>query len=270
MWMTHVMVTGAALWIGLMQPASPGVAPEESPATIGAPIRTVDELLDALEQADENLQHFTATIRYAKVQGLIGDEQVRKGTVHYRVEPGTGTRQFVISFRQLIIGNALEEEARDFIFDGHWLVERINDEKQFLKREVVRPGEAFDPLSIDGPFPLPIGQKKDDILQRFNAELLPAETEGRLAGYYRLRLTPRRPGDAEDLEQVDLWYDPATLLPGRAVIVEKGGDQSTVDLAGIDTATAADPAMFDTTTPRPEDGWRIEVSRLNLSDADDV
>ncbi|MBL1217572.1 MAG: outer membrane lipoprotein carrier protein LolA [Planctomycetes bacterium] len=234
--------------------------PDEDPESI----ETVEDLLDALESADADLASFSAVVKYIKEDLLLDDVQERRGTLYYRVAPETAQRQFAVLFTRLRFGKEWHDDLKDYVFDGRFLIERLHQEHQFFKREVVRPGETYDPLSIDGPFPLPIGQKKADLLRRFEATLLDPSTEGRLAGNYHMLLTARDRSDDDRLETVELWYDRETLLPTKAVVTEKTGDLSTVELANPARNPAElDQSVFSTQTPDPLDGWTIEISHLS-------
>ena len=239
------------------------VAPAPAATATPADINNVDELLDAVNASDAKIKTLRTTIRYETVQALLDDTQVRKGTAVLSISPDRRLKQFRVSFTQYISGRGLESQARDYIFDGRYLVERLNDEKQFIKREVVRPGQEIDPLAIDGPLPLPIGQSKEMILKRFTAAMLECEADekDRLKGHYRMRLTARNKDD--DLETVDLWYDPLTLLPSRALITQRGGDTVRVDLVHTTINDAeVDAAQFSTESPSLADGWRIDIRPL--------
>lgn len=238
----------------------PAGEPEAGPAAFDS----AEALLDAVSASDAKINTLQTTIRYETVQALLEDKQVRRGTAVLHISPDRSLKQFRVSFTQFIGSRGLEEQSRDYIFDGRYLVERLNDEKQFIKREVVRPGQVIDPLAIDGPLPLPIGQTRELILKRFTATLLDredSEANARVKGFHRLRLTARNADD--DLETVDLWYDPQTLLPGRALITERGGDTVQVDLANtVINAAEVNAEQFDTTSPPLSEGWRIDVRQL--------
>lgn len=265
--MNLFIATLLAMMLAAGPPPSPpaGEAPPTPapPASVAPPITTAEQLLDAVAAADAKIETLRATIRYKTVQALLEDEQIRQGTAVLHISPDRRLKQFRVSFTKFISSRGLEEQSRDYIFDGRYLVERLNDEKQFIKREVVRPGQEIDPLAIDGPLPLPIGQARDAILRRFTAELLDPEADetDRLKGHYRVRLTARNADD--DLEMVDLWYDPATLLPGRAIITERSGNTVHVDLANIViNGEAVEPDAFSTESPPLSEGWRIDIRRL--------
>ena len=226
---------------------------------------SVDALLDALEKAAEPVQNLSAKIRYTTEDTLLGDTTTRTGELHFRRAPATGARQFAVSFVSLQSGDTVEKVSKDYIFDGIYLVERLNDEKQFFKRQTVRTGEQIDPLSIDGPFPLPLGQKKADILKRFEAEMLEPDAEGARKGFLHIRLTARNRGQEENLDTVDLWYDPATLMPRKVIVKEKAesGDINTAELAEVTVnGPAADDALYDTKEPAREEGWFVEIAPL--------
>lgn len=253
------------LTLGATPPATPSATvPPSTPPSAGAPaINNVDDLLNAVNASDSKINTLSTTIRYETVQALLDDKQVRKGTAVLSISPDRRLKQFRVSFTEFITERGLERQSRDYIFDGRYLVERLNDEKQFLSREVVRPGEEMDPLAIDGPLPLPIGQSRETILKRFTATMLDNEADetDRLKGGYRMRLTARN--KADDLETVDLWYDPITLLPGRALITQRGGDTVRVDLVNTTINDAdVDPAQFNTKAPPAKDGWRVEIRAM--------
>ncbi len=237
-----------------------------------AEITTAEDLLDALDTADAALENFSAKILYRVEQGLLGDVQTRRGQLFFSNDAETKVRQFRVEFRQLELGDSVEKEDRDFIFDGRFLVERVNDEKQFVSREVVRPGDKFDALAVDGPFPLPIGQPKAEVLKRFEATLLPNETEGRLTGCYKLFLKPRsavhttaESGELseETIEDLTLWYQAETLLPLQVLIHETTGDTKTMKLVDVASNLELPEGLFDTTPPGPNDGWRVSIERFD-------
>ncbi|MDX2016618.1 MAG: hypothetical protein SFY95_03130 [Planctomycetota bacterium] len=290
------------LWLAAGAAAPTALAPlETGSAPMGAPlvselesggadptkIDSVDDLLTALERADEGLKTLTADIVYDKVFDLAGDQQTRRGKVYFEAlagqpgSEGTKARRFAIDFDQLIVGGAtgrVENERKGYIFDGQWLVERTPGQKQIIKRQVAPPGEKFDPLRIgEGPLPLPIGQKKSDILSRYRAELLPADKDvaegdkGFVMGSYQLRLVPRPEREREDeFREIRLWYrasgDGANLLPRMARTRARSGDETTVRLINVKLNAAIPAEVMDTTTPP---GWDADIRpwRGKVSDA---
>ncbi|MFI4873109.1 MAG: peptidase MA family metallohydrolase [Phycisphaerales bacterium JB061] len=231
------------------------------------------ELLDALETADANIEKLSAKILYEREYALAGDLQTRDGSVSFVVSEkpeGGKSRAFAVVFDTTIIGERSEPDGRTFVFDGQWLTERIPEEKLVLRRQVAPPGADFDPLKIgEGPLPLPLGQKKADILANYNATMLPPE-EGighreDLVQFTKkcaqLLLVPnevRAPKD--DFEEIRLWYVKGEkgLLPRMAMTLNKTGDEVVVRLWNVKLNENAeiDEADFDDEIP---EGWDADI-----------
>jgi hypothetical protein len=187
-------LVGAAMVCGVLgdgvsaagQPAEPGAVAEPPRVAAhdwkpGEAIDDADDLLVALETADQDIRTFTAGLRYTRTFALAGDEQIRDGALYFetvdRGGPGVpASRRFAVRFKSLQVGSRVETEPKEYIFDGEWLVEKLEKSKDFIKRQVVPPGERFDPLRIgEGPFPVPLGQRRDEVLERYEARLAPVE-----------------------------------------------------------------------------------------------
>jgi len=246
---------------------------------------TADELLTALETADQDLRALEAKIRYTRDFAIAGDTQVRTGKLWFEDAAGRAAangprkRRFAIQFDELVFSDRVEKKKQMYNFDGEWLVERFEDEKRMVKRQVVRPGENFDPLKIgEGPLPIPIGQRKADILARYDATLLPPddgfdempaarmkELTEMSKDCVQLMLTPRM--EADDFKEIRLWYraqpradgKPGRLLPRIAKTVNRAEDISVVQLLQVQTndEVKIDPSVFDTKVPAQ--GWDVII-----------
>ncbi len=278
----------AAGSLALAQPVPEAAPSTTQPAPIPSAqpsISSAGDLLAQLETADANLRSLDADILYQRVFGLEGDQQERRGRLYFvdtkaqtpENKPAPGSRKFAIHFKSLKLGDQ-PPMAQDqvLIFDGEWLVEKQPQQQQIIKRQITRAG-GFDPLKVgEGPFPLPIGQKRADILSRFDAELLPATKdlvaedpamqqplENFVRGSHQLKLTPK-PGERSiELSEIRLWYrpDPATgqLLPRMARTVTPTGDVSLVQLANVKVNQSVPAQALDTTTPA---GWKQDIQEL--------
>ncbi|MEA5557643.1 LolA family protein [Nodularia spumigena] len=240
----------------------------------GQPIVSADDLLVALESADADINTFGADVIYTRVFSLAGDEQTRQGKLAYQtVSRGTATepasRRFAIEFDTLRVGRRVDKESKHYIFDGEWLVEKLPSEKLFIKRQVVAPGERFDPLRIgEGPFPVPVGQRREDVLSRYYVTMLPVEdglesdTLKKFAtasgGTYQVQLIPRdRPTGGDDLIEIRVWYRTSDLLPRMAKTRNLAGDESTVQMLNPTKNPRLKADTFDTKVP--ERGWDTRV-----------
>lgn len=295
-----LQVFGAGVVFAL--PGQPGTETPHAdlPQSVAASINpdeitSAEQLLDRLQTADAGLRTLTADIRYDRVFEIAGDRQIRDGSLVYvdtrnDAPNATGGRKFAIHIKSVQIGTRKDADDRQLIFDGEWFVERIDSQKSFTKRRVARPGEQFDPLRLgEGPFPLPIGQKKADILSRYTAELLPA-TEGLVSndpdnevaqksleafvkGCYQLKLTPRPEIiESEELKEIRVWYRPGaagepSLLPRMARTINRAKDVTLVQLINVKVNQPVDPELTSTTPP--EGDWRVQIDDLPPAGAPD-
>ena len=148
--------------------------PREPPTTQPQP-DPVEDLLDRLERSSADLRDFQARIRYDIWDAVTEEKHIRSGELIYQIDPDDGSKRFAILFDTFIFGNRQEKEAKHYIFADGWMVEVDHKRKQFIKRQIVAPGKTFDPLKLgEGPFPLPIGQPKSEVLARFDVKLLDA------------------------------------------------------------------------------------------------
>ncbi len=286
----------AAAW-AQAEPAQPPAAhsAEATAEQTGEPkaeraiITDADQLLRALETADKDITTLTSAIRYTKKPNELvgGDDEVRDGRLWFFARPAEAhapgqsaadearpQRLFQIEFTRLTFGNTRREDRRIWVFDGRWLVEMDFETRFVHRREVVRPGEQADPLALgQGPLPIPIGQKREKIVERFEAALAPYSDgfdEGRappsLAETYQLRLKPR-PGmqEGRDFREVRIWYRTSDLLPRLARAVHKDG--STTEVFLFDTQVNRDipDTVFDTRTPP---GWSEQIDDFRKAAAD--
>lgn len=285
------MVHGLAAWlIGLaglvgVQPGDEPAAAEPAavePAPAGAQaFADARALLTALGERDKTIDTLTGQVRLTGIQALQGDLQRRFGTLALRTlrtEPEP-VRQYAVTFTQLQIDRRVEAINEQYVFDGRWLVERMPDEKQFIKREIVPAGRVLDPMELmrDAPFWVSVGDDADRVLKDYEAELLPVgdglvdnpdapEMAGLMAlvepdGCVQLKLTPREgaPGQ-DDWESVRMWFTPGTLLPRLYVKTAWTGDMQIAELFGVEVNGAVDAGRFDTETPATGSGWQVQIS----------
>jgi hypothetical protein len=283
-------------------PTPPGQTRQPEPATQPTAAQpqgefaSADALLTALERSGESMQTLVAGIKYDRVLTIQGDRQVRLGKLYFvggKPDPADPERRlgrkFAIVFDTLQFGDERRTDDRVYIFDGEFLIEKLAAEKLLMKKRVVPPGQTFDPLKIgEGPMPIPIGQKKDEILKRYDAQLLgaaddmdPAKAEDpdlrqqmeiiqKVApGTWQLKLIPRDPRD--EFKEIRLWYTRGKggdLIPRMARTINRAEDVSFVQLINIETQPAGGDAnpkaqipaqVFDTKLPP---GWTEQFDDL--------
>jgi outer membrane lipoprotein-sorting protein len=215
---------------------------------------SIDDILDALDARGKNLRDFSASVKLSSVDNSIGSATAETGTVYYQRKPG-GDARIRVDFDRFDDGSRLTPQNHQYTLDDGWLVERNYDRRLEVRRQVLRPGEKMDPLKLgEGPFPLPIGQDKQEVKNLFTvASIAPAQDDP--PGTVHLQLTPK-PGTtfARKFATIDVWVDLATSMPRRIQTQENGSPISKVtDLTDVKINTGLDDKNF--AQPPLPDKW---------------
>ncbi len=293
-----VLCAGLAL---SLQPTATPPAPSPAPASVPAspPATVVDpapisapgpsamdastaEFLDSLEKAESDLRTLRADLQYIKTFSELegGGRHIRRGSIAYAARMNASPsdlparRGFVVDMRQLIVDDKLREERQQYIFDGTFLVERYEQEKRFIRRRAVAQGSTRDPMRIgEGPFPLPLGQRRADMVARFEVSEV-ATNDGLpegpafdglrklLAGTRQLRLVPRPGTDqARDFRDIRLWYRTSDLLPIFAMTSNVDDTRAEVLLTNIQRNPEVPASTFSVEPPEASAGWEVQIVR---------
>lgn len=223
---------------------------------------TADALLDALETSTRGLRDFQAQVIYERLDAITEDRERRTGRIVLAQDDAEPPRRrFAIVFEQYIdaAGHASPQSQRYAFADG-WLVEFDDDRRQAIERQLAQTGKSLDPLRLgEGPFPLPVGQRAEDVRKRFTVTLAPppdAPLLKRLEGVQGLVLVPRPGGGAdEEFEEVRIWYELRTFAPVGVQARMKGGDLKTVLLREVRVNSGLDEAATATLRTTVPEGW---------------
>jgi outer membrane lipoprotein-sorting protein len=283
--------------IPAFRPVQPG--DKDQPVAAGE-IASADELLAALEKKDKSLRTFAADVLYDKRASKTlekSDRQRRTGSLYFedrripdsggepKGAPGDpqpdagGGRLLAIVFNHLEVSGPNGPEGRadneTYIVNKDSFVRKEPDVQQIFKYALARKDglAPADPLRLgEGPFPIPIGQRKDDVLARFSVELRPGPEEivtspenvKKFESCYQLRLIPK-PGteEARQYRELRVWYYKATLLPRMARSVETDGSMSEFQLAHMQVNQPLPDGVFDISVPA---GWAVEENEFRRQD----
>jgi hypothetical protein len=263
------MIAGAAMCLGLLAGCAAAQVPHErasDPAAVAkdapAPHASADALLEALEKATRGLRDFQAQVIYDRLDAITEDRERRTGRIILEQDGADPPqRRFAIAFDRFIdaAGHASPQNQR-FAFASGWLVEFDDARRQAIERQLVPEGKSLDPLRLgEGPLPLPVGQRADDVRRRFTATLAPAPEAPLLKaldGVQGLVLVPRAGTSvSEDFEEVRIWYDLRTLAPVGVLARMKGGDLKTVLLRNVQVNAGLDPSALEALRVEVPEGW---------------
>lgn len=231
-------------------------------AEVKAGPKTAQDWLALAEKKHASIKTLTAKVNWLRIQGLIGDEQRRLGTLH--VELGKPAK-FAVHFDKLIFGRRSVDQDRSYVFDGKWLVEKIIDvskkKKQFFKWQVVPPNvkpELVNPMAVgQGPFSVPVPVNKAVINKRFYVKLVTSEKNDK-AGLVQLHLKPKAKSGAK-FTGMDIWYSRDTLIPTKVRSIDESENESIFVMKDAVVGGSIKPGTFSTTEPSDK-GWEVQIT----------
>jgi outer membrane lipoprotein-sorting protein len=207
---------------------------------------SLDEVLDALDARGKDFKTFTANVKLAETTTDFGDTTTRSGKVWYQ-DQGDGKARIRVSFDTVKKGAGKEVKERlDYKLEDGKLVERKYRTKSQTTNQVIRPGEKINLLKLgEGPFPLPIGQPKEEVNKQFAVtKAAPAKDDP--AGTVHVQLVPKpNTRFARQFKSIDAWVDGKSHMPTRIGTRDKNETMDrTTDLSDIQINPPLDDASF--------------------------
>ena len=220
---------------------------------------SVDQVLDALDQRGHDLKSLTADIAMADIDPNLGD----KGTTHtgklYFQDLGDGKVRFRILFDKKLSGKTSLPQKHDYVYANGTFTDRDYDLKQQNTRQVLKPGEKMQIFKLDGPFPLPLGQNKDDVHKIFEVVKVASAADDP-ANTIHLQLLPHAGTEmAKKFEKIDLWLDPQTDFPARIKTLDASETSlKETDLTNVQVNPPMGDKQFQMEDVNLKDGWNAK------------
>ena len=244
--------------------------PADPPAEAAAADDDVTRILDDVDAQSAPLRDFSAGLRLDSLDGLSEETEQRFGRVFYttdQAEPVPVRRAAVVLERSMDVDGRVRERLEHYVYANGVLSDYDHEARKLTRRQLVQDGELRDPLRLgEGPIPIPIGQRKADILKSFTVHPAPDPPAGLVkdpSTVEGLHLVPR-PGtllaEKDRLTFIDLWIDRKTKVPVAVAMQEADGDRISARFfkprlnAGIDEA---DQTWLDAPEVDPR-VWRID------------
>ncbi len=232
------------------QPATTASAGPERQAS-------VDQALDALDARGRGLKSFTADVKLSETDAATGDAITRSGKVWYQAN-NAGASRIRVVFDKKESNDRVSEDRIEYLLDGPDLIDRTYRTKTQVTRHILKPGEKMNLLKLgEGPFPLPIGQKKEDVHAMFEVKKIEPKQDDP-QNTVHLQLTPKPDTRFERrFQAIDVWVDQADHMPHRIETVDKNGSTiRTTDMSNVQI----NPQLTDTDFSLPE----IDEKQWNL------
>ncbi len=262
-WMAWVFAALFAAAGGAAPTAQPTPAAAAQPAvgelTADAP---VDQILDALHARGQNLKSFDAKVTLTESDVNTALETTRSGIARYHKKADASERIRVV-FDKKVDGKKVFDEKIEYMLDGQWLIDRDYNKRIEVRRQVLKPGEKTNLLKLgEGPFPLPIGQKKEDVKKLFNVtKIKPAKDDPPGTIHLMLKAIPGTQF-ARKFSEIGVWVDAKTHMPRKITTQDpKGTKEVGTDLSDFRPNAALKDADFKL-EPVPPDKWRTHEEQF--------
>jgi outer membrane lipoprotein-sorting protein len=194
----------------------------------------VDQILTRLEKAGDAIKDLQAGVHHELYQIIPDDRQTKLGFIRFRAAAGKNDARFMISFDTLIHEDLKLRQKEWFCFNGKWFREIREQTKTAIDREVVAPDEKVDPFKLgEGPFPLPFGQKKADILKNFNVTWVKPEKIDPPATDHLILIPKPESRYVKKYEKLEFWVDQKLNLPIRIGSRDRHSNIITVNFKDI-------------------------------------
>src|SRR5437764_1492444 len=157
-----------------------------SPLTVWAdaplgPDSSLDAVLDALAARGKDLKDFSADVALHTADNRTGEDSAQIGKVVYDAANGNSRIRVSFDKKETETGDGkrmTQKQRLDYVLEGGWLTDRDYQKKLEVRRQVLKPGQKMNLLKLgEGPFPLPIGQDKDEVKKQFEASKIPAAAD---------------------------------------------------------------------------------------------
>jgi outer membrane lipoprotein-sorting protein len=222
------------------------------------PNSPLDTVLDALAARGKDLKDFSADVALHTADNRTGEDSAQIGKVVYDAAGGNSRIRVSFDKKETQTGDGkrmTQKQRLDYVLEGGWLTDRDYQKKLEVRRQVLKPGQQMNLLKLgEGPFPLPIGQDKDEVKKQFEVAKIPADP-GDPKGSIHVKLTPK-PGTQFEkrFRQIDVFVDPKSSMPARIDTVERAGTTRSTELTNLKLNTGVKPDDF--TLPNIDaEGW---------------
>jgi len=229
--------------------------PPAPPANAG-----INELLDALHDVGDKLKDFAADVSLTNTNGITGESYQDLGHVWYQ-RLADGDARIRVNFDRKQIGKRIFQQRREYKLEGGNLIDQNYDTKVQVTRQVLKPGQKMNLLKLgQGPFPLPIGQSREDVLKSFDVTR-PAATKDDPANTNHLTLVPKPDTQlARKFNSIDVYISQQSNFPVRIETVDKDGVTiRTTDLLNLKINAGLKDADFTLSAPGKDWGVRDEA-----------
>ncbi len=242
-------------------PSQAAAVPEAGMTAPGQSDPAVDRVLDGLQQVGQDLHSFTADVTMTVIDNSMGNEYSHAGTVAYQLKANGDARIHVVFTRKTQKGKTYNDK-REYLLDDGVLTILDYHRSVETQDQVAKPWQKINLMKLgEGPFPLPIGQDKQDVYRQFDVKLIPPQADDP-KGTAHLSLLPKPASNFHrKFSSIDVYVDEQSHMPVRIDTVDanKANTQQTVF-----TNMRVNPPVADADFALPPVvGWQVQHNDLN-------
>jgi outer membrane lipoprotein-sorting protein len=216
---------------------------------------SVDEILDALDARGKDLQSFSSDLKLGESDAATGDESAHTGKFSYQT--GDSPRIHVVFDKKIAAGKIIEDKI-EYLLKDRTLIDRTYRTKTQITREVLKPGEKMNLFKLgEGPFPLPLGQKKEDVHSQFDVAKVDAKKDDP-AQTVHIQLTVK-PGTKleKKFKTIDVWVELTDNMPRKIETLDY--NQTTIRTTELSNVRV-NPVLIESDFALPEikkEEWQL-------------
>jgi len=217
----------------------------------------IDVILQQLEDRGATVHDLKCAVEYTVEDILADDRFTNFGEIRYqRKDPNP---VFYICFEKRHQAGYVNRKKEWYIFDGRYLWEIKEAAQNKIQHEAVQPGQSLDLFDIEeSPFPIPFGQKKEQIQRNF-AVVLKEPAAGDPPNTNHLICEPKPDSRLNrDVVQLEFFVSRDLHLPVKIISVQRNGNQINTavfpDLGEKSLNTNLADSQFD--LPKEAAGWK--------------
>lgn len=207
--------------VGIDVPPESSAGVADQPDAAETSTARIDEILTKLEEQSAKLKDIRCRIRFEEDDRINLSKRVKFGSILCRMaDPNP---HFLVHFEKTEVDGMLGKQEW-YLFDGRWLYEAIERIQQVTKREIASEGEKLPLFDIEkAPFPLPFGQKKEEILRHFDVTLVPP-APGDPKGTDHLVCVPKEDSNLNRrFARLEFFILRDLHLPNRLIVTKPNG-----------------------------------------------
>lgn len=185
------------------------------------PSKEVDRILTDLQKRSDGLEDIRCDVTFTDEDRVNLATNSKSGRISLMVARPNAL--FMIHFDTTNLAGVRGKQEW-YLFDGVWFHQAIERLEQVTKQLIAGSEQTIDLFDIEkAPFPMPFGQKKENILRNFDVRLI-APRGGDPPDTDHLVCNPKPTSRlARRYDQLDLFVHRTLHLPMRIVVTKNNG-----------------------------------------------